>query len=155
MIEKIIYIADDGTEFCSKEDCERYEKEGNTLNYIKFYNRDKNEIKLDKIDKHYLTQYCKYDKIESEYYNYLEIFFDDVFFIHVSKNIPTKEEENQVEKYLYDIFNGIIPEIKRFDFKKGITYYYDEEIECFTNTVYERKKIKEQTEFLNSLDNLE
>ena len=155
MNEKMIYIADDGREFDNREECERYEKEDNTLNYIKFYNNDKNEIKLDKIDKHYLIQYCKYDNVESEYCNYLEMFFDDVFFIHVSKNIPTKEEEKQVEKYLYDIFNGIIPEIRRFDFKKGITYYYDEEIECFTNTVYERKKLKAQTEFLNSLDNLE
>ena len=155
MKEKTVYIAYDGTEFDNREECERYEKEDNTLNYIKFYNNDKNEIKLDKIGKHYLIQYCKYDNVESEYCNYLEMFFYDVFFIHVSKNIPTKEEENQVEKYLYDIFNGIIPEIRRFDFKKGITYYYDEEIECFTNTVYERKKMKAQIEFLNSLYNLE
>ena len=62
------------------------------------------------------------------------------FFIHISKNIPTKEEEKQVEDFLFQIFNELIPEITQFNFKKGITYYYDEETECFTNTVYERKK---------------
>ena len=154
MKEKMIYIADDGREFDNREECERYEEEtDNTMNYIKFYDRRKNEIKLEPLDKRSFIQYCKYD--QTKYYNCLTILLDDVFYIHVSKNIPTKEEEKQVEDFLYVIFNEIISEIRRFDFKKGITYYYDEEIECFTNTVYERKRIKAQTEFLNSLDNLE
>ena len=154
MKEKMIYIADDGREFDNREECERYENEmDNTMDYIKFYDRQRREIKLEPLDKRSFIQYCKYD--QAEHYNYLTIFLEDVYYIHVSKNIPTKEEEKQVEEYLYVIFNEIISEIRRFDFKKGITYYYDEEIECFTNTVYERKKIKAQTEFLNSLDNLE
>ena len=154
MKEKMIYIADDGREFDNREECERYEEEtDNTMDYIKFYDRRKNEIKLEPLDKRSFIQYCKYD--QTKYYNCLTILLDDVFYIHVSKNIPTKEEEKQVEDFLYVIFNEIISEIRRFDFKKGITYYYDEEIECFTNTVYERKKLKAQTEFLNSLDNLE
>ena len=154
MKEKMIYVADDGREFDNREECERYEEEtDNTMNYIKFYDRRKNEIKLEPLDKRSFIQYCKYD--QTKYYNCLTILLDDVFYIHVSKNIPTKEEEKQVEDLLYVIFNEIISEIRRFDFKKGITYYYDEEIECFTNTVYERKRIKAQTEFLNSLDNLE
>ena len=154
MKEKMIYIADDGREFDNREECERYEKEmDNTMDYIKFYDIQRHEIKLEPLDKRSFIQYCKYD--QTEYYNYLTIFLENVYYIHVSKNIPTKEEEKQVEEYLYIIFNEIISEIRRFDFKKGITYYYDEEIECFTNTVYERKRIKAQTEFLNSLDNLE
>ena len=123
------------------------------MNYIKFYDRRANEIKLEPLDKHSFIQYCKYD--QTNYCNCLKIILDDVFYIHVSKNIPTKEEEKQVEDFLFKICNELLPEIRRFDFKKGITYYYDEEIECFTNTVYERKKLKAQTEFLNSLDNLE
>lgn len=154
MKEKMIYIADDGREFDNREECERYEKEmDNTMDYIKFYDRRKNEIKLEPLDKRSFIQYCKYGQIE--HYNCLTILLDDVFFIHVSKNIPTKEEEKQVEDFLFQIFNELIPEITQFNFKKGITYYYDEETECFTNTVYERKKMKAQTEFLNSLDNLE
>ena len=154
MKEKMIYIADDGREFDNQEECERYENEmDNTMDYIKFYDRRKNEIKLEPLDKDSFIQYCKYDQIEP--YKYLTIFLEDVYYIHVSKNIPTKEEEKQVEDFMFQICNELIPEIRRFDFKKGITYYYDEEIECFTNTVYERKKMKAQTEFLNSLDNLE
>ena len=154
MKEKMIYIADDGREFDNREECERYENEmDNTMDYIKFYDRRKNEIKLEPLDKDSFIQYCKYDQIEP--YKYLTIFLEDVYYIHVSKNIPTKEEEKQVEDFMFQICNELIPEIRRFDFKKGITYYYDEEIECFTNTVYERKKMKAQTEFLNSLDNLE
>ena len=154
MKEKMIYIADDGREFDNREECEKYEKEtDNTMDYIKFYDRRKNEIKLEPLDKHSFIQYCKYG--QTERYNCLTILLDDVFFIHVSKNIPTQEEEKQVEDFLFQICNEFLPEIRRFDFKKGITYYYDEEIECFTNTVYERKKLKAQTEFLNSLDNLE
>lgn len=154
MKEKMIYIADDGREFDNREECERYEEEmDNTMNYIKFYDRHANEIKLEPLDKRSFIQYCKYDQIK--HYNCLTILLDDVFYIHVSKNIPTKEEEKQVEDFVFQICNDFLPEIRRFDFKKGITYYYDEEIECFTNTVYEREKLKAQTEFLNSLDNLE
>ena len=154
MKEKMIYIADDGREFDNREECEKYEEEmDNTMDYIKFYDRRKNEIKLEALDKRSFIQYCKYDQIK--YDNCLAILLDDVFYIHVSKNIPTKEEEKQVEDFLFQICNELIPEIIHFDFKKGITYYYDEEIEHFTNTVYERKKLKAQTEFLNSLDNLE
>ena len=154
MKEKMIYIADDGRKFDSREECERYEEEtDNTMDYIKFYDRRKNEIKLEPLDKRSFIQYCKYD--QTEHYNYLTILLEDVYYIHISKNIPTKEEEKQVEDFMFQICNELIPEIRRFDFKKGITYYYDEEIECFTNTVYERKKLKAQTEFLNSLDNLE
>ena len=154
MKEKTVYIAYDGTEFCSREECEKYEKEtDNTMDYIKFYDRRKNEIKLEPLDKYSFIQYCKYDQTEN--YNYLSILLDDVYYIHVSKNIPTKEEEKQVEDFLFKICNDFMSDITRFNFKKGITYYYNEEIECFTNTVYERKKLKAQTEFLNSLDNLE
>ena len=154
MKEKMIYIADDGREFDSREECERYEKEmDNTMDYIKFYDKYAHEIQADPLDKRNFIQYCKYN--QTQHYNYLTIFLEDVYYIHVSKNIPTKEEEKQVEDFMFQICNELIPEIRRFDFKKGITYYYDEEIECFTNTVYERKKLKAQTEFLNSLDNLE
>lgn len=154
MKEKMIYIADDGREFDNREECERYEKEmDNIMDYIKFYDRHTNEIKLEPLDKRSFIQYCKYDQIK--HYNCLTILLDDVFYIHISKNIPTKEEEKQVEDFVFKICNEFLPEIRRFDFKKGITYYYDEEIECFTNTVYEREKLKAQTEFLNSLDNLE
>ena len=154
MKEKMIYIADDGREFDNREECEKYEEEiDNTMDYIKFYDRRKNEIKLEALDKRSFIQYCKYG--QTKHYNCLTILLDDVFYIHVSKNIPTKEEEKQVEDFVFQICNNLLPEIRRFDFKKGITYYYDEEIECFTNTVYERKKMKAQTEFLNSLDNLE
>ena len=154
MKEKMIYIADDGREFDNREECERYEEEmDNIMDYIKFYDKYAHEIKVDLLDKCNFIQYCKYD--QTQHYNYLTIFLEDVYFIHVSKNIPTKEEEKQVEDFVFQICNNLLPEIRRFDFKKGITYYYDEEIECFTNTVYERKKLKAQTEFLNSLDNLE
>ena len=154
MKEKMIYIADDGREFDNREECEKYEEEmDNTMDYIKFYDRRKNEIKLEALDKRSFIQYCKYG--QTKHYNCLTILLDDVFYIHVSKNIPTKEEEKQVEDFVFQICNELIPEIIHFDFKKGITYYYDEEIEYFTNTVYERKKLKAQTEFLNSLDNLE
>ena len=154
MKEKMVYIADDGREFDSREECERYEEEmDNTMDYIKFYDKHTNEIKLEPLDKRSFIQYCKYDQIK--HYNCLTILLDDVFYIHISKNIPTKEEEKQVEDFVFKICNEFLPEIRRFDFKKGITYYYDEEIECFTNTVYEREKLKAQTEFLNSLDNLE
>ena len=154
MKEKMIYIADDGREFDNREECERYEEEmDNIMDYIKFYDKYAHEIKVDLLDKCTFIQYCKYD--QTQHYNYLTIFLEDVYFIHVSKNIPTKEEEKQVEDFVFQICNNLLPEIRRFDFKKGITYYYDEEIECFTNTVYERKKLKAQTEFLNSLDNLE
>lgn len=154
MKEKMVYIADDGREFDSREECERYEEEmDNTMDYIKFYDKHTNEIKLESFDKRNFIQYCKYDQIQ--HYNCLTILLDDVFYIHVSKNIPTKEEEKQVEDFLFKICNDFMPDITQFNFKKGITYYYDKEIECFTNTVYERKKLKAQTEFLNSLDNLE
>ena len=154
MKEKMIYIADDGKEFDSREECERYEKEmDNVMNYIKFYDRHANEIKLEPLDKYSFIQYCKYD--QTKYCNCLTIILDDVYYIHVSKNIPTKEEEKQVEDFLFKICNDFMSNITQFNFKKGITYYYDEETECFTNTVYERKKMKAQTEFLNSLDNLE
>ena len=154
MKEKMIYIADDGREFDNREECERYEKEmDNTMDYIKFYDRRKNEIKLEPLDKRSFIQYCKYD--QTEHYNYLTIFLEDVYYIHVSKNIPTKEEEKQVEDFVFQICNNLISDITQFNFKKGITYYYNEETEYFTNTVYERKKMKAQTEFLNSLDNLE
>lgn len=154
MKEKMIYIADDGREFDNREECERYEEEmDNTMDYIKFYDRHANEIKLEPLDKRSFIQYCKYDQIK--HYNCLTILLDDVFYIHVSKNIPTKEEEKQVEDFLFKICNDFMSNITQFNFKKGITYYYDEETECFTNTVYEREKLKAQTEFLNSLDNLE
>ena len=154
MKEKMIYIADDGKEFDSREECERYEKEmDNVMNYIKFYDRHANEIKLEPLDKYSFIQYCKYD--QTKYCNCLTIILDDVYKIRGSKNIPTKEEEKQVEDFLFKICNDFMSNITQFNFKKGITYYYDEETECFTNTVYERKKMKAQTEFLNSLDNLE
>ena len=143
MKEKVVYIADN-------------EKEINIMNYIKFYDMHKNEIIFDRLDKYYFIQAFKYNnKLDSEYCDYFAELVQDIYFIHVANDIPAMEIEKELEKMLLSFLDIAYDEITQFNFEKGITYFYDEENVCFTNTVYEEEKVKKQIEFLTELKNLE
>lgn len=158
MKEKVIYIAEDGLEFENKADCIKYESERQTektiFKYISFYYSNKEKIELDSFTKDCFIQRHINDKEDFEFYSPIEDLLQDVYFIHVSKDIPNQKDELLIEEFMDNLCNYDLPEITRFDFEKGITYYYDEDIECFTNTIYEQECMENKTKFLTELKNL-
>ena len=159
MKEKVIYIAEDGKEFENKEDCVKYEskpqRKTDIFKYISFYDLHKNKIQLDSfMKKCFIQRNINYDD-DYEFYNAIEEFLEKVYFIHVSEIIPNKELESLIEQFMESVCDGDLSEITRFDFEKGITYYYDIDIECYTNTIYEKEQIEKQLDFLTELENLD
>lgn len=159
MKEKVIYIAEDGMEFENEADCILYEFERHTekiiFKYVSFYYSNKEKIELGSFVKDCFIQCHINGKKDLELYSPIEDLLQDVYFIHVSKDIPNQKDELLIEEFVEKVCNYDLPEITRFDFKKGITYYYDEDIECFTNTEYERERIENQTKFLTKIENLD
>lgn len=157
MKEKVIYIANDGTEFEKKADCILYDSEQyaeeSVFKYVSFYNVHKEKIQSDLFIKSYFNP-CQINDNEDAI-DLIDDFLQDVYFIHISKEIPDQRDELLIQEFMENLCDEYLPEITRFDFKKGITYYYDEDIECFTNTEYEKKHIKNQTKFLTELENFE
>ena len=158
MKEKVIYIADDGLEFENKAECIKYESERQAektiFKYISFYYSNKEKIELDSFIKDCFIQRHINDKEDFEFFSPIEDLLQDVYFIHVSKNIPNQRDELLIEEFVEKVCNYDLPEITRFDFEKGITYYYDEDTECFTNTEYEKERVENQMKFLTELKNL-
>lgn len=158
MKEKVIYIANDGMEFENKADCIRYESERhaeeNIFRYVNFYNSHKEKIELDLFIKDCFIQRHINNKEDFEFYSPIEDFLQDISFIHVSKEIPNQKDELLIEEFVYKVCNYDLT-ITRFDFEKGITYYYDEDLEFFTNTIYERECIEDQIKFLTEIENLD
>lgn len=158
MKEKVIYITEDGMEFENKADCILYESERHTekiiFKYVSFHYSNKEKIELDSFVKDCFIQRHINDKEDFEFFSPIEDLLQDVYFIHVSKDIPNQRDELLIEEFVEKVCNYDLPEITRFDFKKGITYYYDEDFECFTNTEYERERIENQTKFLTEIENL-
>lgn len=159
MKEKVIYIAEDGKQFNNKEDCVKYENNSKAittaLQYISFYaNNKKIELELSLLEQNaFIQRYINNNK-DSEFSHLIDYFLELVYFIHVDKDIPNSADEVLVEKILEQLCNDL-PEITHFDFKKGITYFYDEDLECFTNTEYETEKINKQLKFLTEIENLD
>lgn len=158
VIPQVVYISEDGKQFYNKEDCVAYELQckctENIFKYVSFYYCTKKQIVIEPELKTALIQYyCIEETKNSKYYDIIENFYDTLCYIHISKDIPT-EFENDVEKFIYNLCNDLL-EITRFDFAKGMTYYYDNEIECFTNTEYEKEKIQSQIELLMELEDFE
>lgn len=158
MKEKVIYIAEDGTEFENKADCVIYESERHIeesiFKYVSFHYSNREKIELNSFIKDCFIQRHINDKVEDEFFSPIENLLQDVYFIHVSKNIPNQRDELLIEEFMYNLCNYDLPEITRFDFEKGITYYYDEDTECFTNTIYEQECMENKTKFLTALKNL-
>lgn len=159
MKEKIVYVANDGTEFENKANCIIYESgwcsEEIIFNYVSFYNSHKEKIQLDSFIKDCFIQRHINDKVDFEFFGPIGDLLQDVYFIHISKEIPNQRDELLIEKFMDKVCSYDLPEITRFDFEKGITYYYDEDLERFTNTAYERERIENQTKFLTEIENLE
>lgn len=159
VISQVIYIAEDGTEFTNKADCILYESkqhaEEDIFKYISFHDSYKNKIQLNSFIKDCFIQRYINNKEDFEFFSPIEDLLQDADFIHISKAIPNKEYELLIEEFMKNMCNNDLPDITRFDFKKGITYYYDENLECFTNTEYEKEQIKKQTELLAELEDLE
>lgn len=158
MKEKVIYIAEDGLEFENKADCILHESERqaeeNIFKYVSFYNVHKEKIELDSFIKDCFIQRYINDKENFEFYSPIEDFLQDVFFIHVSKEIPNQKNELLIEEFMYKVCNHDLT-MTRFDFERGITYYYDEDLEFFTNTIYERECIEDQIKFLTKIENFD
>lgn len=159
MKEKVIYIAEDGLEFENKADCIKYESERQTektiFKYISFYYSNKEKIELDSFIKDCFIQRHINDKEDFDFFSPIEDLLQDVYFIHVSKEIPNQKDELLIEEFMYKVCNEDLPEITRFDFEKGITYFYDEDLECFTNTIYERECMENKIKFLTKIENLD
>lgn len=158
MKEKVIYIAEDGIKFENKADCIIYESERHVeesiFKYISFHYSNKEKIELDSFIKDCFIQRHINDNKDVNLFSPIEDLMQVVHFIHISKKIPNQRDELLIEEFMEKLCNNDLPEITRFDFKKGITYYYDEDIECFTNTEYEKERIENQTKFLAKLENL-
>lgn len=158
MKEKVIYIANDGMEFENKADCILYESERHTekiiFKYVSFHYSNKEKIELDSFIKDCFIQRHINDNEDFEFFSPIEDFLQDVYFIHVAKEIPNQKDELLIEEFMYKVCNNDLT-ITRFDFEKGITYYYDEDLEFFTNTVYERECLEDQNKFLTEIENLD
>lgn len=158
MKEKVIYIAEDGMEFEKKADCILHESEQHTkeiiFKYISFHYSNKEKIELDSFIKDCFIQRHINGDEDFDFFSPIEDLLQDVYFIHVSKDIPNQKDELLIEEFMDNLCNYDLPEITRFDFEKGITYYYDEDIECFTNTIYEQECMENKTKFLTELKNL-
>ena len=158
VIPQVVYISEDGKQFYNKEDCIAHELQckyiENIFKYVSFYDCTKKQIVIEPELKTALIQYYCTDEIKnSKYYDIIEDFYETLCYIHISKDIPI-EFENDIKKFMYNFCIDLL-EITRFDFAKGITYFYDNEIECFSNTEYEREKIQSQIELLMERESFE
>ena len=158
MKEKVIYIAEDGKEFENRAVCIVYELQyknmTNIFKYISFYYCTKEKIIIDsELKTAFIQRYCTEGIKNSKNYNIVRDFVDVLYYIHISKDIPV-ELEKDAKTFLFNLCNDIL-DITRFDFEKGITYYYVQDSEIFTNTEYEKEKIQSQIKFLTELENFE
>lgn len=100
MIEKSIYVADDGEEFTTREECERYERRFEKARSIIFFDEDFNNLHKEK---------DIYDKVEKAFYMFISNAEDAKEFFNtigweMSCSVPTEDlvKDNTIVAYAED-----------------------------------------------------